>query len=199
MNWFLVKDLKKTIIKSKSFNVGHFSPKKKVSWNHHNFSNSCLAFWLLGIYKKDQLGNEIVQLNVKNDFLMKFDKAAIILMVMVLAISWPSLISRYQIKLYRKELTMILCPKIRFLKFISNYSFSVHQEAITKTHLPHVRKFAHLFNGLPTENGDSMSKNFNVRRTFPLRFFWLVFKQATKIITAIMTVATIAADAGMRM
>ena len=54
---------------------------------------------------------------------------------------------------------MILCPKIRFLKFISNYSFSVHQEAITKTHLPHVRKFAHLFNGLPTENGDSMSKN----------------------------------------
>ena len=36
---------------------------------------------------------------------------------------------------------MILCPKIRFLKFISNCSFLVHQEAITKTRLPHVRKF----------------------------------------------------------
>ena len=33
--------------------------------------------------------------------------------------------------------------------------------------------------------------------TFPSLFFWLVFKQAMKIITAIMTVATIAAEAGI--
>ena len=86
----------KKIIKSRSFNVGHFDNEKKVSRNHHDFSNSCLAFWLLGIYQKDQLRNEIDQLKVKNDFLMKFDKAAIILMVFA-SISWPSLIRRYQI------------------------------------------------------------------------------------------------------
>ena len=66
---------------------------------------------------------------------------------------------------------MILCPKIRFLKFISNCSFSVHQEAITKTRLPHVRKFAHLFNGFANGKRRYHVEELNVRRTFPLRFF----------------------------
>ena len=61
-----------------------FSTEKKVSWNHHDFSISCLAFWLLGIYQKALLGNEIDQLNnVKNEFLVKFDRAAMILMVTI--------------------------------------------------------------------------------------------------------------------
>ena len=41
-----------------------------------------LPFGFWAFTKKDQLGNEIGQLNVKNDFRMKFDKAAIIFMVL---------------------------------------------------------------------------------------------------------------------
>ena len=33
--------------------------------------------------------------------------------------------------------------------------------------------------------------------TFPFRFFWLVLRHAMNIMTAMMTVATIAAEAGM--
>ena len=44
-----------------------------------------LPFGFWAFTKKDQLGNEIGQLNVKNDFRMKFDKAAMILMVLAIS------------------------------------------------------------------------------------------------------------------
>ena len=36
-----------------------------------------------------------------------------------------------------------------------------------------------------------------ISHTFPFRFFWLVLRHAMNIMTAIMTVATMAAEAGM--
>ena len=66
---------------------GILVPRKKFREIIMTLAIRALPFGFWAFTKKDQLGNEIGQLNVKNDFLMKFDKAAIILMVMVLAIS----------------------------------------------------------------------------------------------------------------
>ena len=38
-----------------------------------------------------------------------------------------------------------------------------------------------------------------IGHTFPFRFFWLVLRHAMNIMTAMMTVATMAAEAGMMM
>ena len=65
---------------------GILVPRKKFREIIMTLAIRALPFGFWAFTKKDQLGNEIGQLNdVKNDFRMKFDKAAIILMVLAIS------------------------------------------------------------------------------------------------------------------